>query len=455
VIVSLRAEWPLLRRGKHVQESEMRKKYPAGVAAMAAAALALSGCSGGSAPSANPTGSASAAAEAVTLEFAQWWEPELPANSLRSLMDQFESENPGIKVKLISGPYASTKEQVVAGAAAGTMSDVVGLDGAWVNDFVKQGSLSNLTDLMKAANFDESQLAAQVQLEGSTWMIPVANFVYPMFVNEDLMKKAGVSATPKNRTEFTAAAAALAKTGSNTAGWVLPLDTGTPNGIQNDVMSWVWASGGSMLKDGKPNLVGNADVKSAMEFIKGMYDSGSIAKGSFTMKEQDKVNEFTNGRVGMMIDSLAHVNLIREQNKDLKFSVAAIPSADGYTGKGALPYASWGIGVANNSKHQAEAFKLVSFLLGKDVNAKICSAAHAFPGNTQAVPDFVNSDPIFKQAFDIYQKSNAINEFTGLPVAEQLMRDFDEQFQKYLAGKQSADDALAAAQKAWETSFAG
>lgn len=434
----------------------MRKKYLAGVAAMAAAALAFSGCAGGStASSTNPAASASGATEAVTLEFAQWWEPELPANSLRSLMDQFESENAGIKVKLISGPYASTKEQVVAGAAAGTMSDVVGLDGAWVNDFVKQGSLANLTDLMKTAKFDESQLAAQVQLDGSTWMIPVANFVYPMFVNEDLMKKAGVSATPTNRTEFATATKALAKLGNNTAGWVLPLDSATPNGIQNDVMSWVWASGGSMLKDGKPNLVGNADVKGALEFIKGMYDSGSIAKGSFTMKEQDKVNEFTNGRVGMMIDSLAHVNLIREQNKNLKFSVAAIPSADGYTGKGALPYASWGIGVAANSKHQAEAFKLVSFLLGKDVNAKICSAAHAFPGNNQAVPDFVNNDEIFKQAFDIYQKSNAINEFTGLPVAEQLMRDFDEQFQKYLAGKQSVDDALTNAQKAWETSFAG
>jgi multiple sugar transport system substrate-binding protein len=433
----------------------MRKKYLAGVAAMAAAALAFSGCAGGSTASTNPSVSGSAAAEAVTLEFAQWWEPELPANSLRSLMDQFESENAGIKVKLISGPYASTKEQVVAGAAAGTMSDVVGLDGAWVNDFVKQGSLSNLTELMKTANFDESQLAAQVQLEGSTWMIPVANFVYPMFVNEDLMKKAGVSATPTNRTEFTAAANALAKLGNNTAGWVLPLDTATPNGIQNDVMSWVWASGGSMLKDGKPNLVGNADVKAALEFIKGMYDSGSIAKGAFTMKEQDKVNEFTNGRVGMMINSLTHVNPIRQQNTDLMFAVAAIPSADGYTGKGALPYASWGIGVAANSKHQAEAFKLVSFLMGKDVNAKICSAAHAFPGNNQAVPDFVNSDPIFKQAFDIYQKSNAINEFTGLPVAEQLMRDFDEQFQKYLAGKQSVDDTLTNAQKAWETSFAG
>ena len=428
----------------------MRKKFLAGLAAAAAVTLAVSGCSAGG----TTASSAASGGGDVTLEFAQWWEPELPQGSLRALMDKFESENPGIKVKLISGPYASTKEQVVAGAAAGTMSDVVGLDGAWVNDFVKQGSLANLTDLMKSASFDESQLAAQVKLDGSTYMIPVANFVYPMFVNEDLLKAANVSAVPSNRTEFAAAAAAVTKTGK-ASGWVLPLDTATPNGIQNDVMSWVWASGGSMLKDGQPNLVGNTDVKDVMTFIKGMYDAGSIAKGTFTMKEQDKVNEFTNGRVGMMIDSLAHVNLIREQNKDLKFSVAAIPAADGYSGKRGMPYASWGIGVANNSAHQAEAFKLVAFLMGKDVNATLCNSAHAFPGNTQSVPDFVNADPIFKQAFEIYQAGTATNEFTGLPVAEDLMRSFDEQFQKYLAGKQSVDDALTASQSAWETSFKG
>lgn len=62
----------------------------------------------------------------------QWWEPELPDGEFRALMDDFEAQNPGIKVKLLSGPYASTKEQVIASAAAGEMSDVVGLDGAWV-----------------------------------------------------------------------------------------------------------------------------------------------------------------------------------------------------------------------------------------------------------------------------------------------------------------------------------
>ena len=41
----------------------------------------------------------------TTIEFIQWWEPELPAGSFRGIMDDFESKNPDIKVKLISGPY--------------------------------------------------------------------------------------------------------------------------------------------------------------------------------------------------------------------------------------------------------------------------------------------------------------------------------------------------------------
>ena len=33
-----------------------------------------------------------------TIEFIQWWEPEMPAGALRGIMDGFEAANPGIKV---------------------------------------------------------------------------------------------------------------------------------------------------------------------------------------------------------------------------------------------------------------------------------------------------------------------------------------------------------------------
>jgi multiple sugar transport system substrate-binding protein len=217
-------------------------------------------------------------------------------------------------------------------------------------------------------------------------------------------------------------------------------------------MSWVWASGGSMLKDGKPDLT-NDDVTSAVDFIGGLWDDGSIASGSFTMKEQDKVEEFTNGRVGMMIDSLAHINLIRETNPDLKFSISALPAEDGYDGERGIPYASWGIGVAENSEHKEAAFKLVEFLMSEDTNSELSTMAKAFPGNSTSVPDFVNDDELFKKAFEIYQAGYPANEFTGLPVAEELMRLLGEQLQAAFDGQQSIDDALKKAQEAWEAEF--
>ncbi|WP_022879200.1 sugar ABC transporter substrate-binding protein [Microbacterium sp. B19] len=418
-----------------------------GAAAAATTLLAMAGCSSSSAaPSDGGDGGD------VTIEFAQWWEPELPDGQFRALMDKFEQENPGIKVDLVSGPYASTKEQLFAGAASGTMPDVVGLDGAWVSDFAKQGVIADLSQLMSDAGFDDSQLASQIKVDGSTYMIPVVNFVYPMFTNDAILSQAGVSAPPSTRTEFEDAAKKIKALGGDASGWVLPLSLEAPNGVQNDVMSWVWASGGSMLKDGKPDLT-NADVTSAADYVQQLWNDGVIAPGSFTMKEQDKVEEFTNGRVGMMIDSLAHINLIRQSNPNLKFSISAIPAKDGFTGERGIPYASWGIGVAENSEHKDAAFKLVQFLMGKDVNSELSTMAKAFPGNTESVPTFVQDDELFKKAFDIYKAGYPANEFTGLPVAEDLMRQFGEQFQSALDGQQSMKDALQKAQDEWTAKF--
>ena len=92
-------------------------------------------------------------------------------------------------------------------------------------------------------------------------------------------------------------------------------------------------------------------------------------------------------------------------------------------------------------------------MLSKDVNTKLSSIAHAFPGNVNSTPDYVESDEMFAAAFKVFQDGYLANEFTGLPVAEELMRAFDEQFQPYLDGSQSLDDTLNNAQAAWMENF--
>jgi len=243
-----------------VRLGQRRTRNIVGAAAAAVTLLAVAGC----APSTG--GDSGGDGGDVTIEFAQWWEPELPEGEFRALIDEFEAANPGITVDLVSGPYASTKEQLFAGAASGTMPDVVGLDGAWVNDFASQGVIADLSALMEEYDYDDSELASQIQVDGSTYMIPVVNFVYPMFTNDALLAEAGVDAPPATRSEFADAAEKVSALGGDVSGWVLPLSLEAPNGVQNDVMSWVWASGGSMLKDGQPDLT-NDDVTSAVEYI--------------------------------------------------------------------------------------------------------------------------------------------------------------------------------------------
>ena len=129
---------------------------------------------------------ASTALADTTIEFVQWWEPELPAGALRGIMDGFEAANPGIKVKLVSGPFSATHDQIVAGAASGTLSDVVGLDGAWVNELAKQGAISPMDSMMDGTKFDRSQMADIIKVDGKSYMFPLASFVYPVFVNLDM-----------------------------------------------------------------------------------------------------------------------------------------------------------------------------------------------------------------------------------------------------------------------------
>jgi multiple sugar transport system substrate-binding protein len=389
----------------------------------------------------------------ANIEFIQWWEPEMPAGALRGIMDGFEAANPGIKVTLVSGPYSATHDQIVVGAASGTLSDVVGLDGAWVNGLAKQGAIASMDSLMDDAKYDRTQIADIVKADGQSVMFPLASFVYPVFVNLDLAKAAGVDTMPATRTEFADAAKKMTNPDKNEYGWVLPLSLQNPGGIQNDVMSWVWASGASMLKEGQPDLE-NDSVIGTLDYVKSLQDAGVISPGIFAKKEQDKVEEFVNGRVGMMIDSLAHINLIRERNPKLNFGISALPAVDGYAGKRGLPYASWGIGISNSSEHKAEAWKLVEYLMSPEVNGKLVSIANAFPGNVNAKPDFAKSDPLFEEAFKIFQSGKLANEFVGLPVAEDLMRQMNVEVQKMFDGQQTAKDVAANTQKQWLVEFA-
>ena len=416
---------------------KVKKLVKYGVLTAALAAMAVGAC---------------ASADDITLEFQQWWGVELPDGALQEIVDGFTEET-GIKIELLSNPYADTKTQIAAGAATSTMADVVGLDGSWVYDFAKQGAIANLTELMTADGYDDSQLSDQIKWEGNTYMIPVVNFAYPLYVNTDILEEAGVEAIPTTWSEFLAALENI-KANTDKAGYAIPLNTEAPNGIQNQFSSWLWASGGALMKDGVPALTDNEGLVAVIDLFKQMKENGYLSDGAEAMKEQDMVNEFENGRLAFMVDGISHLTTIKNESPDLNFTYAPMPVQDGYDGKSGMDVANWGIGIAENCEYKAEAMQFVEYMMSPEVNAKLAQLANAFPGNSTAEPDYSSNDELFLTAYEIFQNGYAINEFTGAPTAEDLMRSMNEQLILYFDGDtESVDDMLAATQEAWEAAY--
>ena len=382
--------------------------------------------------------------ETITLEFMQWWEPEMASGAMEKICSDYEAANPGIKIKRISKPYAEVQSQVTIGAASGTLSDVLGCDPTWIDNLVKQGAVKPLDEFMAADNYDESQLASVSVLNGKKYLINVENFVYPLFYNVDMFEAAGIEAVPSTHSELLEVAEKLTNPSKNQYGWDISLSLQNPTGIQNDIMALVWASDGS----GVPNP-NNAGVKAVFDLIKTMNDRGLLVPGYMTAQEQDKVEHFVNGRSAMMIDSLAHINMIRERNPDLNFDIDLAPVADGYEGPHIMDCAAWGITISESSEHAEEAWDFVKYLMSPEVNAFIADSVHAFPGNVNGDPNWVKEDAMNQKAFSFYVENGVRNEFQGAPEANNLMRLMSEELQAMLNGKQSTQEALENTAAAW------
>lgn len=386
--------------------------------------------------------------EEVTLEFMQWWEPEMTAGSLAKVVSDFEVANPGIKIKLISKPYNDVQNQVTIAAASGTLSDIMGLDPKWAYDLAKQKAVLPLDDLITKNKYDVSKIDA-TKVDGKTYVLTFEGFIYPLFYNVDMFKEAGISKAPETWSEFLVDAKKLNDPSKDRSALAWGISMQTPSAVQNDIYSWVWAMDGTLYP--RIDLPENVET---IQFLADVYKAGLISPGALVGAEQDKVELFTNGRAAMMVDSLAHLNLINERNPNLHFDIAPVPVKDGYTGKKAFRGAGWGIGISATTKHPEEAWKFIQYVMSSEINGYVADNCNAFPINKDASVNWVNSNDLNKKAFNLYQKMGMKNESWGAPKANQLCGAFDEQFQEVLNGRQTVQDCLKKTQVEFDKVYA-
>jgi multiple sugar transport system substrate-binding protein len=211
-----------------------------------------------------------AVAKDITIRFSGWMIGEPYARELeRSRWDEFEKQNPGIKIEGVLTPFMETMQQLMVARAAGTMPDVVMLTPKWVNSFAETG---DFVDLHKYYSKEELADMPQAQYKqgvynGKLLAVPLDLGTIVCLGWKPLLQKAGLPLKiPETYDEFKKAVAKISALSPDVYGFGARTFKNSNSGY------WffppMWGHGGKFEDENGNVVFNNPGVVAALDWYK-------------------------------------------------------------------------------------------------------------------------------------------------------------------------------------------
>ena len=351
----------------------------------------------------------------VSIVFTHWWQDKLKINALSEIIKKFESQHEGIKIVLTNSSYDDLRNALFSPAAGEYRADVFALDPLWIPELLEKGI---------------------IEAENPGIENPLLSFINVLYYNIEILREAGFSRPPRNRTEFINQARALP---GNVYG--LAIGGGSFRGIYDCFFPWIWAAGAVLINNGRPALNARAAADS-FSFFASLHSAGLIRPGALYMTAGEKLEDFVSGRAAFMIAPASDAGFVRERMGAGTFDVTSVPVPDNYAGRTFFASAGWTAGVYAGSPRKEEAGLFVNFLAEKAL--QLSEKINAIPGSGGPPPH----DPFYLKLWDIAIASEAARDFTGIPFTE-LEIIFREELSALFEETATPAATAAAIQRRW------
>jgi multiple sugar transport system substrate-binding protein len=267
-----------------------------------------------------------------------------------------------IKVQVDLFDYDPTRQRTVLSFSSGKNTyDVIGMDYAWMKQYVDSGYLTPLSAMAakaaKTINMND-YIKAYVdwgKLNGTQYALPWFGAVYMLYYRTDLLAKAGV-AVPKTWDEYVTAAQTLkAKTGLAGTTFIGKRD----DPLLDEYWSIAWSYGADITKDMKTSAMNTPQAVQALETWSKVLKS---APGDALSDDWPAAAaEFAEGKTAMMINFSDTSDSLIAPTSKVQGKVGFAPLPTGPTGKRTPNLGGWGLGVSAKSKHQQDAFDFIAW----------------------------------------------------------------------------------------------
>jgi multiple sugar transport system substrate-binding protein len=390
-------------------------------------------------------------AHASTLVFTQWWQDELKDDTLKRMVSEFEAANPGVTIKLEHLTYQKMEERLFTSAPEElNRSDILALDQRWLYELIQQDMLEPLDSYVESAKTMDNRMFIAELPSGSpgsseaVWALPVVSFMAPLFYNVEVLQAAGFDRPPKNQADFLHYARTITNSSTGRFGMALALSPEEPDSLYVDLYSWIWAAGGIMLQEGKPHFI-SPPIHATLGFLDTLYREGLLSPDLFLKTREQKLEEFVQGKIGMMVASVQDIHTLQQKMGDTGFGITTVPGLD-MSKKPVFGLTSWYAGISRHSEHQDQAWAFITFLAER--SSRLAVASHAVPGNWTGTRSLKGD--LYAKAYDMYEGGAVMQEFIGIPRIHSLETILRKELYTMFTQGQDPGATAAAIQKQWE-----
>lgn len=306
-----------------------RVKRTAAVAMTAAAALVAAACSNGTIASGSNSGSAGKAGSGCKLHMlGEARSSQAEANAWQQVFADFKAKYHCTVVATWQGQFTGVPQLLNEAHLAGQTVDIV-TNGTEIWDFVKSGSLMDLTKMVKPyLNRFSPGTVARFTLDGHVWGVPLSvESSSVFFYNATLFHKLGLAA-PTTFAQMVHAATVLKAKAS-----VQPV-------VEGGKDTWEWpmwymnafaqTSGNTSIPDtisvldGKQKFTSPASVQ-AFSDLANFGKTGLLTSSSLATDENGAIAAFVQQKAAMMFDGTWALPLLRAAKPKFQIGVFTFP----------------------------------------------------------------------------------------------------------------------------------
>lgn len=253
-------------------------------------------------------------------------------------------------------------------------------------NYAKAGSLYAYGDkITDTADFSE-RLRASFTYDGKLTCLPKDTSTLALAVNDELWKKAGLTAADYPTTWDQLRTVAAKLTGGGVTGLVV-------GGEYERLGVFMKQAGGWITDAGQTKMTADsaANVK-ALEYVRSLLKAGSLKYAS-QVDTNWGGEALGKGKAAMTIEGNWLSGGMKADYPGVKYTVVPLPA--GPAGEGTLAFSQcWG--VAEDSTHQAAAVDLVKYLTTSARMLKNADAFGVMPSRTSALAEYTKNNPAAK-----------------------------------------------------------